>query len=115
MKVVCILVVDTKYASRLSDCKFNIGLYLSPTTHLQLFKALVANKDHLQQPVRQTTSKHQSPRRLPLEVPSNLISDEIKKSIATTLLKYLKTDVDNPELPQVYEDNTLRGFINNES
>ena len=58
---------------------------------------------------------HQSPRHIPLALSSNLISDEIKKAIATTLLKYPKTDVDKPELPKVYEDNTLHGFINNES
>ena len=35
-------------------------------------------------------------------VHSNLISDDIKKAIATTLLKYPKTDVDDkPELPKV--------------
>ena len=39
----------------------------------------------------------------------------MKKAIATTLLKYPKTDVDKPELPKVYEDSTLHGFINYES
>ena len=58
---------------------------------------------------------HQSPRNIPLALSLNLISDEIKKSIATTMLKYPKTDVDKAELPEVYEDSTLHGFINNES
>ena len=39
----------------------------------------------------------------------------MKKDIATILLKYPKTDVDKPELSKVYENNTLLGFINNES
>ena len=58
---------------------------------------------------------HQSPKHIPLALSSKLISDEIKKAIATTLLKYLKTDVDQPELPQAYKDSALHGFINNES
>ena len=37
------------------------------------------------------------------------------KPIATTLLKYLKTVVDKPELPKVYRDSTLHEFINNDS
>ena len=115
MQVVCNLAADTKYASRLCDCKLNIELYLSPTTHLQLSKALVSNKEHLQQPVRQTNFMHQSPRHIPLALSSNLISVEIKKAIATTLLKYFKRDVDKPELSKVYEDSTLIGFINNKS
>ena len=69
----------------------------------------------MQQPVRQTNIIHQSPRRIPLALSSNLISDEIKKAIATTLLKYLQTDVDKPELSKVYKDSTPNGFINNES
>ena len=43
---------------------------------------------------------HQSPRHIPLALSSNLISDEIKKAIATTLLQYPKTEVDKPELPK---------------
>ena len=35
-----------------------IELYLSPTTHLQLSKTLVSNKEHVQQPVRQTNVMH---------------------------------------------------------
>ena len=58
---------------------------------------------------------HQSPKHIPLALSPNLISDKIKKAIATTLLKYLKTDVDKPELPKVYRDNTLHEFINNDS
>ena len=58
---------------------------------------------------------HQSPRHIPLTLSSNLISDEIKKAIATTLLKYSKTDVDKPEPPKVYEDSTLHWFVNDES
>ena len=58
---------------------------------------------------------HQSPRHIPLALSSILISDEVKKAIATTLLKYPKTDVEKPELPKVYEESTLHGFINNES
>ena len=50
-----------------------------------------------------------------LALSSNLNSVEIKKAIATTLLKCPKTDVDKPELPKVYEDSTLHGFIHNES
>ena len=65
--------------------------------------------------MRQTDIIHQSPKRIPLAVSSNLISDEIKKAVATTLLKYPKTDVDKPELPKVYEDSTLHGLINNET
>ena len=56
---------------------------------------------------------HQSLRHIPLALSSNLISDEIKKAIATTLLKYPKTGVDKPELPKEYEDSTQHGFINN--
>ena len=113
--VVCTLAADSKYASRLCNCKLNIELYLSPTTHLQLSKALVSNKNHLQQPVRHTSIMHQSPKHIPLALSPNLISDKIKKAIATTLLKYLKTDVDKPELPKVYRDSTLHEFINNDS
>ena len=51
--VMC-LVVDTKYASRLCDCKLKIEFYLSPTTYLQVFKELMSKTEHLQQPVRQT-------------------------------------------------------------
>ena len=42
---------------------------------------------------------------------------KIKKVIATTLLKYPKTDfqINKPELPKVYEESTLHAFINNES
>ena len=65
--------------------------------------------------MRQTDIIHQSPKRIPLAVSSNLISDEIKKAVATTLLKYPKTDIDKPELPKVYEDSTLHGLINNET
>ena len=65
--------------------------------------------------MRQTNIMHQSPRHIPLALSSNLISDEIKKAIATTLLKYPKTDEEKPELPKVYEDSTIHGFINNES
>ena len=50
---------------------------------------------------------HQSPQHIPFALSSNLISDEIKKAIATTLLKYPKTDVDKPELPKVYKDSIL--------
>ena len=62
---------------------------------------------------------HQSPRRIPLALSLNLISNEINllnhyyKTIATTLLKYPKTDVDELKLPKVYIDSTLHGFINN--
>ena len=56
---------------------------------------------------------HQSPKHIPLALSPNLISDKIKKAIATTLLKYLKTD--KPELPKVYRDSTLHEFINNDS
>ena len=97
------------------NCKLNIELYLSPTTHLQLSKALVSNKNHLQQPVRHTSIMHQSPKHIPLALSPNLISDKIKKAIATSLLKYLKTDVDKLELPKVYRDSTLHEFINNDS
>ena len=83
MQVVCTLVADTKYASRLCNCKLNIELYLSPTTQLQFSKALVSNKEHLQQPVMQTIIMHQSPKHIPLALSLNLISDEIKKAIAT--------------------------------
>ena len=103
-----------KYASPLCDCKLNTELYLSPTTYLQLSKALVSNKEHLQQLVRQTNIMHQSPRHIPLALSSNFIS-EIKKAITTTLSKYPKTDVEKPELPKVYEDSTMHEFINNES
>ena len=54
---------------------------------------------------------HQSPRHIPLALSPNLISNEINllnhcyKTIATTLLKYSKTDVDNPKLPKVYIDS----------
>ena len=43
-----------------------------------------------------------------------MVSDEIKKAIATTLLKYPIThfQIDKPELPKVYKDSTLYGFIN---
>ena len=58
---------------------------------------------------------HQAPKHISLALSSNLISDEIKKAIATTLLKYLKTDVDKPQLPKVYKGSTVHGFINNES
>ena len=58
---------------------------------------------------------HQSPWHIPLALSSNLISDEIKKARATTLLKYAKADVDKPELPKVYKDSTLHEFINNKS
>ena len=92
-----------------------IELYLSPTTHLQLSKTLVSNKEHVQQPVRQTNVMHQAPKHIPLAVSSNLISDNFKKAIATTLLKYPKTDVDKPELPKVDKDSTVHGFIYNES
>ena len=115
MQVVCTLVDYTKYASQLCDCKLNIELYLSPTTHLQLSQPLVSNKEHLQQLERQTNIMHQSPRHIPLALSSNLITDESKKAIATTLLKYPKTDVHKPEQPKVYEDSPLHGFINNES
>ena len=57
----------------------------------------------------------QSPNHIPLALSPNLISDKIKKAIATTLLKYLKTVVDKPELPKVYRDSTLHEFINNDS
>ena len=107
MQVVSTLVAETKYARRLCDCKLNIELYLSPTTHLQLSKALVSNKEYLHQPVWQTNIAHQSPRHIPLALSSNLSSDEIKKAIATTLLKHPKTDVDKPELPTIYDDSTL--------
>ena len=50
---------------------------------------------------------HHSPKHIPLALSPNLISDKIKKAIATTLLKYLKTVVDKPELPKVYRDSTL--------
>ena len=73
------------------------------------------NKEHVQQTVRLTNIMHQSPKHIPLARSSNLISDEIKKTIATTLLKHPKTDVDKPELPKVYKDSTVLGFINNES
>ena len=46
---------------------------------------------------------HQSPKHIPLALSPNLISDKIKKAIATTLLKYLKTVVDKPELPKYIE------------
>ena len=39
-----------------------------------------------------------------LALSSNLISDDIKKAIATTLLNYPRTNVDKQELPKVYED-----------
>ena len=57
-----------------------------------------------------------SPRHIPLALFSNLVSDETKKAIATTLLKYPKADfqIGKSELPKVYEDSTLQGFINNE-
>ena len=58
---------------------------------------------------------YQSPKHIPLALSSNLISDKIKKAIATILLKYPKTDVDQPKLPKVYKDSTLHGFINNDS
>ena len=58
---------------------------------------------------------HQSPKHIPLALSPNLISDKIKKAIATILLKYLKTVVDKPELPKVYRDSTLHEFINNDS
>ena len=58
---------------------------------------------------------HQLPRHIPLALSPNLISDEIKKVIATTLLKYSKTDVDKPEVPKVLEDRILHELINNES
>ena len=57
----------------------------------------------------------QSPKHIPLALSSNLIKDEIKKAIATTYLKYPETDVDKQELPEVYKDSTVHGFINNES
>ena len=76
--------VDTKYASRLCNCKLNIELYLLPTTHLQLSEALMSNKEHLQQPVRHTSIMHQLPKHIPLALYSNLIGDKIKKAIATT-------------------------------
>ena len=90
MQVVCTLVANTKNATRLFDGKLNIELYLSPTTHLQLSKALVSNTKHLQQPVRQTNIMCQLPSHIPLALSSNLISDEIKKAIATTLLNIPK-------------------------
>ena len=65
--------------------------------------------------MRQTNAMHQAPKHIPLALSSNLISDEIKKASATTLLKYPKTYVDKPELPKVYKDSTVHGFINNES
>ena len=58
---------------------------------------------------------HQSSRHIPLPLSSNLIIDEIKKAIATAMLKYPNTDVYKLELPKVYEDSTVHGFINNES
>ena len=53
------------------------------------------------------------PRHIPLALSSNLVSDEIKKAIATTSLKYPKTyfQIDKPKPPKVYEDRTLHGFI----
>ena len=45
---------------------------------------------------------HQSAKHISLALFSNLINDEIKEAIATTLLKYPKTAVDEPELPKVY-------------
>ena len=57
---------------------------------------------------------HQSPKHIPLALSPNLIGDKIKKAIATTMLKYLKTYVDKPELPKVYRDSTLHEFINND-
>ena len=54
---------------------------------------------------------------IPLALSLNLVSDEIKKAIATTLLKYPKTDfrIVKPEQPKIYEDSIVQGFINNES
>ena len=60
--------------------------------------------------MRQTNIVHQSPRHIPLALSSNLISDEIKKAIATTKLKHPKIDVEKPELPKIYEDSTLHGL-----
>ena len=54
----------------------------------------------MQQPVRQTNIIHQSPKHIPLALSSNF-SNEIKKAMATTLLKCPKTDVDKPELTKV--------------
>ena len=92
-----------------------IELYLSPTNHIELSKALVSNKEHLQQPMRQTNLMHQLPKHIPIALSLNLICEEIKKAIATSLLKYPKRDVNKPELPKVYKNSTLHGFINNES
>ena len=88
-------------------------LCLSPTTYLQLCKALVSSKEHLLQLVTQTNIVHLSPRHIPLALLSNFVSDEIKRAIVATWLKYLKTDfqLNKPELSKVYEDRTLRGFI----
>ena len=47
---------------------------------------------------------------------SNLGGNRTEKAIATTVLKYPKTDfgIGKPYLPKGYEDSTLQGFINNE-
>ena len=56
------------------------------------------------------------PRQMPLALFSNLVGGETKKTIATTLFKYPKTDfqIGKPE-PQKYKDSTLQRFINKES
>ena len=52
---------------------------------------------------------HLSIRHIPLGLSSNLVSDEIKKAIATTLFKYPQTDfqTDKPELSKVGYIETL--------
>ena len=60
---------------------------------------------------------HLQPSTYHLALISNLVGDKTKNAIATALMKYPKTDfgIGKPELPKVYEDSTLQGFINNES
>ena len=54
---------------------------------------------------------HQSQNHIPLALSSNLISDKIKKAIATTLLKYPKTDAKKLELPRVHEDSRHSAWV----
>ena len=83
--MVCTLVADTKYASRLCDCSPEHRALSLTDRSFTTFQSILSNKEHLLQPVRQTNIMHQSPRHTPaLAQSSNLISDEMKKAIATT-------------------------------
>ena len=69
------------------------------------------------QNVSSRTSSRTPPLNIPLALFSNLVGDETRKAIATTVMKYLKRDfgIGKPELPKICKDSTRQGFINNKS